>query len=54
MVVTPDPRVRGGRRVLGLVFIQKLERQDGATWIDVPVKALSAKEPKRCREAVGG
>ena len=54
MVATPDPKMPGGRRVLGLLFIQKLERPDGATWVDVPVKALSTKEPGRCREAVGG
>ncbi len=46
--------MRGGQRVLQLVGIEKLERKDGVTWIDVPVKALIAKEPRWCREAVGG
>lgn len=54
MVATPDPKLPGGRRVLGLLFIQKLERRDGANWIDVPVKALMDQEPKHCRDAVGG
>ena len=54
MVSTPDPKVPGGRRGLGLLFIQKLERRDGAKWIDMPVKPMMSKEPKQCREAVGG
>ena len=53
-VITADPTARGGRRVLQLAGIQKLERRDGAAWIAVPVKALSAKEPRWCREVVGG
>ncbi len=54
MVATPDPKMPGGRRVLGLLFMQKLERQAGASWVDVQVKALIEKEPKQCGEAVGG
>lgn len=54
MVITADPTVRGGRRVLHLAGIEKLQRKDGATWVDVPVKAVRAKEPRRCGEAVGG
>jgi hypothetical protein len=54
MVRTPDPKMPRGERILGLLFIQKLERKDGATWVDVPVGPLMSKEPKPCREAVGG
>lgn len=54
MVATPDARMPGGRRVLGLVFVEKLQRQGGGTWVDVEVKALMAKEPKPCREGAGG
>ncbi|MEQ1870726.1 MAG: hypothetical protein ABL961_11940 [Vicinamibacterales bacterium] len=53
-VITADPTVRGGQRVLQLVGIQKLERRDGARWVEVPVQAQRAKEPRWCGEAVGG
>ena len=54
MVAAPDARMPGGRRVLGLLFVEKLERRDGETWVNVPVGALMEKEPKQCRQAVGG
>lgn len=54
MVVTPDAKMPRGQRALGLLLIQKLERRSGTGWVDVPVKELMSKEPKRCREAVGG
>jgi hypothetical protein len=54
MVLTPDKNMPGGRRGLGLLFVQKLERRDGVNWIDVPVRPLMNKEPKKCQEAVGG
>jgi hypothetical protein len=54
MVLTPDARMPRGQRVLGLPLIQKLERRSGAGWVEVPVKELMSREPKRCREAVGG
>lgn len=54
MVATPDARMPGGRRYLALLFVQRLERQDGARWVEVPIKPLIEKEPKSCREAVGG
>jgi hypothetical protein len=54
MVRTPDPKMPRGERILALLFIEKLERKDGAAWVDVSVKALMSKEPKSCREAVGG
>ncbi len=54
MIAKPDPRVPGGRRVLALLFMQTLERRDGARWIDVPVKPLMKKEPKHCQEGTGG
>lgn len=53
-VVTPDAKMPRGQRVLCLPLIQKLERRSGAGWVEVPVKELMSKEPKRCREAVGG
>ncbi len=54
MVVTSDATMPRGQRALGLPLIQKLERRSGAGWVEVPVKELVSKEPKRCREAVGG
>ena len=53
MVWKPDPSVSGGRRGLGLMFIQKLERQDVAKWIDMPVAPIIKKEPKSCQEGNG-
>jgi hypothetical protein len=54
MVLIPDSKMPRGQRGLGLMVIQKMERRQGSTWVEVPVKALMSKEPKRCREAVGG
>ncbi len=53
MVWKPAPEVSGGRRGLGLMFIQKLERQDGAKWIAVSVAPMMKKEPKSCQEGAG-
>lgn len=54
MVLIPDAKMPRGQRALGLPLIQKLERRSGAGWVEVPVRELLSKEPKRCREAVGG
>lgn len=54
MILVRDPGKPRGQRALGLIYIQKLERQDGAQWVEVSVKPLIASEPKACREAVGG
>ena len=53
-ILTGDSNVRGGRRLLPLAAIKNLERKEGPRWIDVPVKSLSAREPRWCRAAVGG
>ncbi len=45
--------VPGGRRGLGLMFLSKLERQDGSTWINVPIASLREKEPKICQDGAG-
>ena len=45
--------VPGGRRGLGLMFLSKLERQDGPAWIVVPIGALMEKEPKNCQNGAG-
>lgn len=53
MVWEPAPEVSGGRQGLGLMFIHKLERQDGTKWIDMPVAPMMKKEPKICQEGAG-
>ena len=53
MVWMSSSEVPGGRKGLGLMFLAKLERQEGSAWIDVPVKPLVEKEPKSCREGGG-
>lgn len=53
MVRKPAPEVSGGHRGLGLMFIQKLERQDGTKWIDMPVAPMVQKEPSSCQEGAG-
>jgi hypothetical protein len=45
--------VPGGRHGLGLMFLSKLERQDGPAWIDVPIAPLMEKEPKSCQNGAG-
>ncbi len=50
MVWKPALEVAGGRRGLGLMFIQNLERQEGAKWIDMPVALMVQKEPSICQE----
>jgi hypothetical protein len=53
MVWKPAPDVSGGKRGLGIMFIQKLERQDGTKWIDMPVAPMMKREPQTCREGAG-
>lgn len=53
LVWKPAPEVSGGRLGLGLMFIQKLERKDGAKWIELPVAPMMKKEPKTCQEGAG-
>jgi hypothetical protein len=53
MVWMSSSEVPGGRKGLGLMFLAKLERQEGDTWIDVPIKPLMEKQPKSCQEGAG-
>ncbi len=53
MVSKLDPEVADGRRGLGLMFIQKLERLDGTTWVEMPVAPMMKNEPKSCQEGAG-
>lgn len=53
LIWTADPTSPIGRTGLGLMFIQKMERQDGATWVAVPVSTLMTREPKACQEGNG-
>ena len=53
MVWISSSEVPGGRRGFGLMFLSKLERQEGATWIDVRIAPLMEKEAKSCRNGAG-
>jgi hypothetical protein len=53
LIWKPDPKVSGGRSGLGLMFIQKLERRSGSTWVDMPVEPMMKQEPKICQEGNG-
>ena len=53
LVWKPDPKVSGGRSGIGLMFIQKLERKSGTTWVDMPVEPMMKQEPKACQEGNG-
>jgi hypothetical protein len=53
MIWMSSSEVPGGRKGVGLTLLTKLERQEGLEWIDVPVKALTEKQPKSCQEGAG-
>lgn len=50
---TPDAGTPGGRVGLGLMFIQKLQRQQGSGWVDLSVADLMKSEPARCQQGNG-
>ena len=50
VVWIPDPSVSGSRRGYGLLFLDKLELQQGEVWLDIPVEPLIAAELKPCQE----
>lgn len=53
MVWMSASEVPGGRRGLGLMFLARLERQQGTEWIEVPLAPLLAKQPKACQNGAG-
>lgn len=50
-MVVLDKKQPGGYTMVALNSVARLERPDKGGWVDVPVKALLAKETKSCREA---
>ncbi|MEQ1795404.1 MAG: hypothetical protein ABL970_14575 [Nitrospira sp.] len=50
VVWIPDAKASGSRCGYGLLFLDKLERQEGEVWIDIPLEPLIATEPKPCQE----
>jgi hypothetical protein len=44
-----DAKTKGGYTMVSLQGAAQLQRKDGSAWVDVPVKALAAKEPKACQ-----
>lgn len=53
LVWTPDAGMPGGKIGLGLMFIQKLQRRQGTTWVDVSVPELITREPRSCQQGNG-
>ena len=50
-MVVLDKKLPGGYTMVALNSVKKMERQEKGAWVDVPVKAMLAKETKPCREA---
>jgi tripartite-type tricarboxylate transporter receptor subunit TctC len=50
-MVVLDQKLPGGYTMVALNSVKKMERQEKGAWVDVPVKALLAKETKLCRDA---
>jgi hypothetical protein len=46
-----DRQQPGGYTMVALNSVRRIERQDQAAWVDVPVQPLLATEKKECREA---
>jgi hypothetical protein len=46
-----DRKTSAGYTSATLNALQKLERKEGGTWVDVPLKPLLAREPTSCRKA---
>ena len=53
MIWKPGLSVPGGPLGLGLIFIDRLERREGAKWIELPVGPMLKQEPKSCQEGAG-
>ena len=45
-----DTKARGGYTSVSLKGASHMQRQDGTTWVDVPVKDLAKQEPKSCQD----
>jgi len=43
-----DAKTKSGYTMVSLHGAAQLQRKEGAGWVDVPVKALAAEEPKAC------
>lgn len=44
-----DKAARGGYTMVSLKGAAQMQRREGATWVDVPVKTLAGQEPKACQ-----
>jgi len=45
-----DTKARGGYTSVSLKGASRMQRKDGAGWVDVPVKDFAKQEPKPCQE----
>lgn len=53
MIWKATPELTHGRIGFSLTYIQKLERQDGEEWVEVPITPMAHNEPKQCQEPTG-
>ena len=47
MIWKATPELTHGRIGFSLTYIQKLERQDGEEWVEVPITPMGHNEPKQ-------
>ncbi|CBK43145.1 exported protein of unknown function [Nitrospira defluvii] len=53
MIRKSAPELSHGRIGFSPTCIQKLERQDGEKWVEVPLTPMAHSEPKQCQEPTG-
>lgn len=53
MIWKSTPELTHGRIGFGLTYIQKLERQDGDKWVEIPLTPMVHNEPKKCQDHTG-
>ena len=53
MIWKATPELIHERIGFSLTYIQKLERQDGEKWVEVPITPMAHNEPKQCQEPTG-
>ena len=53
MIWTSTPELIHGRIGFCLTYLQKLERQGGEKWVEVPITPTAHNEPRKCQEPAG-
>ena len=49
-LVVLDTKARGGYTSVSLKGASQMQRKDGASWVDVPVRDLAKQEPRPCQD----